>query len=42
VDQVAAWTDEDVERIAGEIRISADRVRREDWVGQAIALRRAG
>jgi large subunit ribosomal protein L21 len=39
VDEVAAWTDEDVERISGEIRISADRIRREDWVGQANALR---
>jgi predicted flap endonuclease-1-like 5' DNA nuclease len=36
--QVAAWTDDDVERVAAEIKVSAERIRREDWVGQARAL----
>jgi predicted flap endonuclease-1-like 5' DNA nuclease len=38
VDQIAAWSDEDVERTAGEIHVSAERIRREDWVGQARRL----
>jgi predicted flap endonuclease-1-like 5' DNA nuclease len=37
-DQVAGWTETDLERIAVEIHVSADRIRREDWVGQARAL----
>jgi predicted flap endonuclease-1-like 5' DNA nuclease len=35
--QVAAWTDEDVERAAAQIKVSAERIRREDWIGQAQA-----
>jgi len=38
VAQVAAWTDSDVERFAGLLRVSAERIRREDWVGQARSL----
>jgi predicted flap endonuclease-1-like 5' DNA nuclease len=37
-DQVAGWTEADLERIAVGIHVSADRIRREDWVGQAQAL----
>ena len=35
--QIAAWSDADVERIAPQINIAADRIRRDDWVGQARA-----
>jgi predicted flap endonuclease-1-like 5' DNA nuclease len=38
VDQVAAWTDADIDRVAAQMRASADRIRREDWVGQARSL----
>jgi predicted flap endonuclease-1-like 5' DNA nuclease len=37
VAQVAAWTDTDIEEVAAKIHVSADRIRREDWVGQARA-----
>lgn len=33
--EIAAWSDDDVERVAKAIKISAERIRREDWVGQA-------
>lgn len=33
--QIAAWSDDDVEAIAQQIKVSAERIRREDWVGQA-------
>jgi predicted flap endonuclease-1-like 5' DNA nuclease len=33
--QLAAWSDKDLDRIAEEIKISSERIRREDWVGQA-------
>jgi predicted flap endonuclease-1-like 5' DNA nuclease len=35
--QLAAWSDEDLERVAEEVQISPERMRREDWVGQAQA-----
>jgi predicted flap endonuclease-1-like 5' DNA nuclease len=37
VAQVAAWTDTDIDEIAAQIHVGADRIRREDWVGQARA-----
>jgi predicted flap endonuclease-1-like 5' DNA nuclease len=40
--EVAAWSDDDVERVAGQIRVSAERIRREDWVGQAKAMSASG
>jgi predicted flap endonuclease-1-like 5' DNA nuclease len=33
--QVAAWSDDDIERVAAHIHIGAERIRREDWVSQA-------
>lgn len=33
--QVAAWGDADIDRIAPQIRVGAERIRHEDWVGQA-------
>jgi predicted flap endonuclease-1-like 5' DNA nuclease len=35
--QVAAWSDADIETVAAQIHVGADRIRREDWVGQARA-----
>jgi large subunit ribosomal protein L21 len=35
--QIAAWSDDDLERVATDIKVSAERIRREDWVGQARA-----
>lgn len=35
--QIAAWSDEDVDAIAPQIKVSAERIRRDDWVGQARA-----
>lgn len=35
--QIAAWTDEDIESLATAIKVSPERIRREDWVGQARA-----
>jgi predicted flap endonuclease-1-like 5' DNA nuclease len=32
---VADWTPEDVRTIAERIRVSPERIEREDWVGQA-------
>lgn len=37
-DQIAAWTDSDVERFAGLIGRTASRIRSEDWIGQARVL----
>ena len=33
--EIAAWSPEDLERIAARIKVSAERIKREDWVGQA-------
>jgi len=35
--QIAAWSDDDVEAVAAVISVSPERIRREDWVGQAKA-----
>ena len=35
--QVAAWSDADIDEIAPRIHVGAERIRREDWVGQAQA-----
>ena len=35
--QIAAWSDEDIEAVAPRMNISAERIRHEDWVGQARA-----
>jgi predicted flap endonuclease-1-like 5' DNA nuclease len=37
VAQVAAWSDADVDAVAARINVSPERIRREDWVGQARA-----
>ena len=42
VGQIASWSDEDVDRVASQLRVSAERIRREDWVGQAKAMRPTG
>ena len=36
--QLAAWSDADVDDVGPRIKISPDRIRREDWVGQARAI----
>jgi large subunit ribosomal protein L21 len=36
--QIAAWSDDDVDLVATRIKVSAERIRREDWVGQARAI----
>jgi large subunit ribosomal protein L21 len=36
--QIAAWSEDDLEAVASAIRVSAERIRREDWVGQAREL----
>jgi large subunit ribosomal protein L21 len=35
--EIATWSDEDLEANSAKIKVSADRIRREDWVGQARA-----
>jgi large subunit ribosomal protein L21 len=35
--QIAAWSDDDLEAASAIIKISPERIRREDWVGQARA-----
>jgi large subunit ribosomal protein L21 len=35
--QIAAWSDEDLDAMAEAIKVSPERIRREDWVGQARA-----
>jgi predicted flap endonuclease-1-like 5' DNA nuclease len=39
--QIAAWSDDDLERVATDIKVSAERIRREDWVGQARTFTKA-
>ena len=36
--QIAAWTDEELERIAQKIGVNAARIRKDDWVGNAKRL----
>ena len=36
--QLAAWSDADIDEIGPSIKVSPDRIRRENWVGQARAL----
>lgn len=36
--QIAAWSDEELERIAGKIGVKAARIRKDDWVGTAKRL----
>jgi NADH-quinone oxidoreductase subunit E len=38
VAQIAAWSDADLPSIAEKLKLRADRIRREDWVGQAKAM----
>ncbi len=38
VEQVAAWTEADVASYADKLKIRADRITKDDWVGQAKAL----
>lgn len=35
--QIAGWGDEDIDEVGERIHISPERIRREDWVGQARA-----
>ena len=35
--QIAAWTDDDIDVLAPQIKVGAERIRHEDWVGQARA-----
>jgi NADH-quinone oxidoreductase subunit E len=35
--QIAGWSDEDIDEVGARIHISPERIRREDWVGQARA-----
>ncbi len=35
--EIAAWSDADIDEIAPRLKVSADRIRHEDWVGQARA-----
>lgn len=37
VAQIAAWSDDDIAAMAARIHVSAERIRHEDWVGQARA-----
>jgi predicted flap endonuclease-1-like 5' DNA nuclease len=37
VAQIATWSDADVESVAAQIKVSPERIRREDWAGQARA-----
>jgi predicted flap endonuclease-1-like 5' DNA nuclease len=38
VDQIAAWTNADIARVAGELHIQPSRIKRECWIEQARAL----
>lgn len=38
-EQIAGWTERDIERVCETLPIFPDRIRREDWVAQAKALR---
>jgi large subunit ribosomal protein L21 len=33
--EIAAWSDDDLEANSAKIKVSVERIRREDWVGQA-------
>ena len=33
--EIAEWSPEQLEQVSQEIKVSAERIRREDWVGQA-------
>ena len=35
--RLAAWTDADIDAYGARIKVSPERIRREDWVGQARA-----
>ena len=35
--QIADWSDEDLEAASAQIKVSVERIQREDWVGQARA-----
>lgn len=35
VAQIAGWTDADIDDTGARIKVSPERIRREDWVGQA-------
>lgn len=39
IEQIAAWTPEEAQGIAARIKVTPERIVREDWVGQARALR---
>ncbi|HYP91284.1 MAG TPA: hypothetical protein VEQ59_24125 [Polyangiaceae bacterium] len=39
VEQVAGWTEDDVLVFADKLKIRADRITKDDWVGQARSLR---
>jgi predicted flap endonuclease-1-like 5' DNA nuclease len=41
VEQIAAWTEADVAEIAAKLKIRPERIRRENWVGQAQELLKA-
>ena len=36
--QLAAWSDDDIDTYGARIKVSPERIRREDWVGQARAV----
>ena len=36
--QLAAWSEEDIDTYGAQIKVSPERIRREDWVGQARAV----
>ena len=40
--EIANWSDDDVTRIAGVLRVRPDRIRREDWIGSARRLLEGG
>lgn len=39
--QISAWSEDDVDMVAAQIKVSVERIRREDWVGQARAAARS-
>lgn len=41
IEQIAAWTDADVAEIADKLKLRVDRIKRENWVGQAQELVKA-
>ena len=38
LEQIAAFSAEDIERVAEKLNVSAERIRRDDWVGRAQKL----